>query len=140
MIRDQVIREAGLLDEGYFMYFEDVEFCHRARRHGWSIRHEPTAQVVHLRGGSSPVKSNLAQKKRPPRYYYESRARYFFQVYGQTGPLLANLAWTAGRLVSWLRQLTGRADMSAPDRQWADIWIHWRNPLAPYTHPSKATP
>ena len=140
MIRDQVLRQVGLLDEGYFMYFEDVEFCHRARQHGWTIQHEPAARVVHLRGGSSPVKSSLARKKRPPRYYYESRARYFYQIYGPTGPILANLAWTTGRLISMTRQLLGRTDMSAPEKQWADIWIHWRTPMQSYTHPSKASP
>ena len=45
------------------MYFEDVDFCQRARRAGWNIIHNPNARVVHLRGGSSPVKSQTAKKE-----------------------------------------------------------------------------
>ena len=56
MVRGEIFEQVGLLDEGYFMYFEDAEFCHRARKAGWKILNNPEAHVVHLRGGSSPVK------------------------------------------------------------------------------------
>jgi GT2 family glycosyltransferase len=58
MIRQSVFEQVGLLDDGYFMYYEDVEFCYRARRAGWKIANHPASRVVHLRGGSSSVKSN----------------------------------------------------------------------------------
>ncbi len=92
----------------YFMYFEDVEFCHRAGKAGWKIVHNPAAHIVHLRGGSSPVKKNTTQKKQLPRYFYESRARYFYQVYGWLGLTAANLLWWLGRTISKTRQYLGR--------------------------------
>lgn len=135
LIRDEVFQQVGLLDEGYFMYFEDVEFCYRARKAGWQIVHNPTARVVHLRGGSSPVKEISRLKKRVPRYYYESRARFFYQAYGWLGLTAANLMWCAGRLLSLCRQVFGRADKAAIEKQWLDIWVNWLNPMKPYTPP-----
>jgi len=135
LIKDEVFRQIGLLDEEYFMYYEDVEFCYRASKAGWSIVHNPEARVVHLRGGSSPVKKQTIMKKRVPRYFYESRARYFYQTYGWMGLTAANFLWWAGRMLSKTRQMMGRSDKSAIEGQWLDIWINWLSPLKPYTLP-----
>jgi N-acetylglucosaminyl-diphospho-decaprenol L-rhamnosyltransferase len=135
LIKDDVLRQVGLLDEGYFMYFEDIEFCHRARQAGWMIAHNPAARVVHLRGGSSPVKEQTRKKKRVPKYFYESRTRYFYQTYGWLGLTTANLLWWQGRIVSGTRQLLGRPDKAVVEGQWLDIWSNWLNPLKPYTLP-----
>jgi len=135
LIKDEVFRQVGLLDEGYFMYFEDIEFCHRARQAGWSIAHNPAAHVVHLRGGSSPVKEQTRLKKRIPKYFYESRTRYFYQTYGWLGLTAANMMWWMGRIVSGTRQLLGRSDKAVVEAQWLDIWTDWLNPLKPNTVP-----
>jgi N-acetylglucosaminyl-diphospho-decaprenol L-rhamnosyltransferase len=136
LVRDEVFQQVGLLDDGYFMYFEDVEFCHRARKVGWEIVHNPEARVVHLRGGSSPVKEQTRLKKRVPRYFYESRTRYFYQTYGWLGLTSANLLWWMGRMVSGTRQLLGRPDKAAIEGQLKDIWINWHHPLKHYTPPN----
>lgn len=136
LIRAEVFEEIGLMDEGYFMYFEDVEFCHRAVKAGWRVLYQPAAHVVHLRGGSSPLKSQARLRKRLPRYFYESRTRYFFQTYGRSGLLAANLLWTLGWLISSMRGLlssTYTPDIS--ERQWRDIWTNFTNPLKQYVHP-----
>ena len=135
LIKDEVFQQIGLLDEGYFMYYEDVEFCHRANKAGWSIVHNPEARVVHLRGGSSSVKKQTKLKKRIPRYFYESRTRYYYQTYGWLGLTAANLLWWSGRTISKTRQIMGRSDKAAIEGQWLDIWINWLNPLKPYTAP-----
>lgn len=136
LVRNEVFRQVGLLDEGYFMYFEDVEFCYRARQAGWTIVHDPAARVVHLRGGSSSVKRQTRMKKRVPRYFYESRTRFFFQKYGWLGLTAANLLWWAGRMVSRIRQTLGRSDKSSIERQWLDIWTNWLRPMKPHASPA----
>ena len=83
MVRRQVIDQIGLLDDGYFMYVEDTDYCRRARAAGWEIWYWPASRVVHLRGGSSPVKSLTAKRGRRPRYYYASRSRYLAKFYGR---------------------------------------------------------
>src|SRR5262249_13584969 len=50
MIRREAIEQVGLLDEGYFMYFEDADYCRRARLYGWRVHYCPDARVVHLQG------------------------------------------------------------------------------------------
>jgi N-acetylglucosaminyl-diphospho-decaprenol L-rhamnosyltransferase len=135
LIRDEVIHQVGLLDEKYFMYFEDVEFCHRTRNAGWDILNCPEARVMHLHGGSSSLTKDAAQKKRLPRYYYESRALYFYQTYGWLGLTAANLLWEAGRVLSKFQQMLGRPDKAGIDSKWLDIWINWLTPFKSYTHP-----
>lgn len=135
LVRKEVFDDIGLMDDNYFMYFEDAEFCHRAQKAGWKVLNDPSAHVIHLRGGSSPVKENTKLKKRLPRYYYESRTRYFYQMYGWVGLTTANVLWTIGRLISKTRQLLGRKDKAISEKQWLDIWINWLHPLNNYTHP-----
>lgn len=135
LVKDKVFQQIGLLDEGYFMYFEDVEFCHRARKSGWKIVHNPAARVVHLRGGSSPVKEQTRMKKRIAKYFYESRTRFYYQTYGWLGLTSANLLWWLGRILSGTRQLLGRSDKAANQRQWLDIWTNWLKPLKHYDLP-----
>jgi N-acetylglucosaminyl-diphospho-decaprenol L-rhamnosyltransferase len=136
LIRRKVFDDIGLLDKGFFMYFEDVDFCKRAREAGWNIIHNPEAHVVHLRGGSSPVKSQAAKKKRLPRYFYESRTRYYYKHFGRGGLLAANLLWHLGWLVAMTRKLINRGyQPNICERQWRDIWTNFIHPTAPYIHP-----
>lgn len=136
MIKADVFKAIGLMDEGYFMFYEDVAFAYRAQRAGWKVLNVPQAHVVHLRGGSSPVKSQTQLRKRLPRYYYESRTRYFYQLYGHSGLLVANLLWSLGWGISLLRQLVSSSFRSpVSEAQWRDIWINFFNPLKPYVHP-----
>lgn len=136
MIRREVFEGIGPLDEGFFMYFEDVDFCQRARKAGWGIINNPSAHVVHLRGGSSPVKSQAAKKKRLPRYFYESRSRYYFKYFGRAGLLAANLFWHLGSCIGFLRKLLNPSyQLNICERQGRDIWINFRDPTAPYIHP-----
>ncbi len=136
LIRRQVFEDIGLLDEEFFMYFEDVDFCKRAREAGWGIIHNPEAHVVHLRGGSSPVKSQTAKKKRLPRYFYESRSRYYHKHFGLFGLFRANIYWHLGWLVAMGRKLFSRNYQSTIcKKQWRDIWTNFCKPAAPSIHP-----
>ncbi len=53
MMRREAISQIGLLDEGYFMYTEEVDWCYRAQKAGWSLYHLPEARVIHLGGQSA---------------------------------------------------------------------------------------
>lgn len=52
-LRAEAMRQVGLFDERYFMYSEEIDLCRRLRAAGWGVRYVPTAEVVHLEGGSS---------------------------------------------------------------------------------------
>jgi hypothetical protein len=128
LIRREVIERVGLMDEGYFMFFDDTDYCRRVRNAGWKILHYPDARIVHLRGGSSPVKSAIAARKRPPAYLYVSRSRYYSKFYGASGLWMANLLWLAGRSISLARELAGNKQSHISELAARDIWTNWRNP------------
>ncbi len=129
LIRREVIETAGLLDEGYFLYLEDVDYCRRARALGWRIAYVPEARALHLHGGSSGLPTALASRARAPAYLYDSRARYFTKYYGRGGLWLANGLWTLARLVSLARELLGSKAPHVCEGEWADIWRGSPGPL-----------
>jgi hypothetical protein len=129
LLRRTAIDAAGPMDEGYFMYFEDADYCARVRRAGLRVVYDPAARVVHLRGGSAPVKALMKAKKRPPAYYYAARTRYFRKWHGPCGHVAANLCWIAGRGVARLRALAGKPAPLICENQGRDHWINWRDPL-----------
>jgi GT2 family glycosyltransferase len=53
MTRAEVIQQVGLMDEGFFMYAEEIDWCIRARKAGWDVYCVPTARIVHHAGGST---------------------------------------------------------------------------------------
>lgn len=130
LVRREVFKDIGLLDEDYFMYFEDIDFCIRARKAGWRILHDPRARVIHLEGGSSDVVSSFHERKRVARFYYESRARYFASHYGgRLGLWLANVLWMLGRSVSLLREVAGSKKPHTAASEGVDNWINCWRPL-----------
>ena len=129
LLSGRMIDALGPLDEGYFLYFEDVEYCMRARRAGWRLVHVPEARMVHFRGGSGPVKKLAGERRRLPGYFYASRSRYFYQAGGRLGLLAANLGWMLGRGIAALRPLTGRERVPGIAGEWRDIWINFLTPL-----------
>src|SRR5947209_3992773 len=53
MLRREVLEQVGLLDEGFFMYFEDMDYCLRTSKAGWKLFYLPQGEIVHLGGMSS---------------------------------------------------------------------------------------
>ena len=83
LIRREVIDQIGYLDEQFFAYQEDADFCFRAREAGWKIYYYPQAQVIHYggRGGSrrEPYHGIYNWHRSFYRYYRKNLARdYFF--------------------------------------------------------------
>jgi hypothetical protein len=53
LCRAEAVREVGLLDEGYWLYMEDLDWCHRFWDAGWKVFYEPAGIALHVKGGSS---------------------------------------------------------------------------------------
>ncbi|HEV2962955.1 MAG TPA: glycosyltransferase family 2 protein [Candidatus Angelobacter sp.] len=53
MLRREAMEQVGMLDEGFFMYFEDMDYCVRLQNAGWKMYYLPQGEIIHLGGGSS---------------------------------------------------------------------------------------
>ena len=111
MFRTQALRETGLFDDGFFLYFEEVELMHRLRRKGWTIRHVPDSRVVHIEGAATGVGAAAAERPLPP-YWYRSRRRYFELSGGFPSLIAANIASLAGQAIAGLKRRVGRPPAS----------------------------
>jgi GT2 family glycosyltransferase len=72
-VRREAVNEFGLLDEGFFMFAEDLDWCKRCWEAGWRVAFCPAAQAIHYRGGSSKKKDAvwlaLTQQRSVLRYW-----------------------------------------------------------------------
>ena len=108
MIRRDVFESISLLDEDYFMYYEEVDFCKRAAAAGWQCWYVPESRVVHLVGQSSGVTKRNAGPRRLPRYVYDSKYHYWRKNHGKLVAAVAHAAWFLGYGTLRLRRmLTG---------------------------------
>lgn len=82
MIRASVIASVGGLDESYFLYFEETDFCWRALRAGFRTWYVPESRVMHILGQSTNVTGPAEGSRRLPSYWFESRRRYFVVTFG----------------------------------------------------------
>lgn len=60
LMRAEALQAAGLLDEAFFMYGEDLDLCYRIKEKGWRIVYHPQVTVVHVKGASSRKSSRRA--------------------------------------------------------------------------------
>lgn len=121
MIRRAVFDAVGLLDDGFFMYFEEVDFCRRALDGGWPCWYVPESRVVHLVGQSSDVTSASGARKRRPRYWFDARQRYFLTHHGRARTLLANLLHVGAFASFRLRSRLQRKPDNDPERLLWDL-------------------
>jgi N-acetylglucosaminyl-diphospho-decaprenol L-rhamnosyltransferase len=122
-IRREVLDAVGPLDEDFFLYFEEVDYCVRARRHGWTCWLLAAARITHVEGAATGIR----RMRRRPSYWYESRRRFFVKSYGVLGLILADLLWAVGRTTLLLRRalrLGGRQSIAGePARLTVDLLL-----------------
>jgi hypothetical protein len=72
MVRRDALDQVGLLDEDYFLFLEETDWCYRMKRAGWKVYHVPQAEVYHFQG-----KSAETVKKEARIEFYRSRYHFF---------------------------------------------------------------
>lgn len=109
LIRRATLDEVGLLDESYWMYVEEVDWCYRCRQAGWSIWQVPQAEVVHVAGASTSQfkgRSLVALHRSRLQFFtkhYSPRRRRWNERIVRAGMLWATLS-------TWRERLRGRLD------------------------------
>jgi GT2 family glycosyltransferase len=128
VLRRVVLEQCGLLDEGFYLYFEDADLCRRARAAGFACWYLPSSRVVHLVGRSSGVV--FGQPRRLPAYWFQARRRYFVKHHGRVYATAADIAWTLGFLLWRIRRPLQRKPDGDPPHVLGDRWRHsalWHN-------------
>jgi GT2 family glycosyltransferase len=84
LVRGEVLDQIGLLDERYFMYAEDLDFCYRAKQQDWQVWYNAAVTILHYKGRSSRQRSTFAnvQFYQTMRLFHDKhyKARTFFLV------------------------------------------------------------
>jgi N-acetylglucosaminyl-diphospho-decaprenol L-rhamnosyltransferase len=92
MIRRTALDAIGGFDENYFLYFEETDFCLRAKKAGLSTWYVPESRVMHVAGQSTKVTERNTPTKRLPAYWFESRRHYFVVTYGMPYAMAVDVA------------------------------------------------
>lgn len=92
LCRAEAVREVGLLDEGYWLYMEDLDWCHRFWDAGWKVFYEPAGVALHVKGGSSA--SRRAPKQEIA--FHRGMGRFYRRFDAPGGNPLLNAAVYAG--------------------------------------------
>lgn len=119
MIRREVLERVGLLDEDLFTYFDDVDYCLRAKRAGWGTWYVPESRIIHLVGKTTGITEENAKPKRIARYWFLARRHYYLKNYGAAYSAVADLAAIGGQSLWRLRAfLTRKPDHDPPCLLW----------------------
>lgn len=119
IVRREVFDRLGLIDEQYFMYYEELDFCLAAHRAGYGCWYVPSSRVMHLVGSISQLGDNRKHHKRRPGYWFEARRRYFVKNHGRFYAALADAVFLIG-FTSWRirRRIQRKPDTDPPQLLW----------------------
>jgi len=120
IVRREVFESIGLMDDEYFLYYEETDFCLRANRAGWPCWYVPESRVVHFPGQSTGVTTPGA-RKRLPQYWFDSRRRYFVKNHGWLYTALADAAWVFGFVLWRGRRVIQRKPDEDPPKYLSDF-------------------
>jgi N-acetylglucosaminyl-diphospho-decaprenol L-rhamnosyltransferase len=115
MIRWSVIDQIGGFDENYFLYFEETDFCLRARKAGFSTWYVPESRVMHIAGQSTNVTAPKAALERLPAYWFASRRRYFAINHGMRYAMITDAVAALAHGLGFLKRVAlGRRHQGIP--------------------------
>lgn len=121
LIRTALLEEVGFLDEGFFVYYEDMDFARRIVQSGWGMRFVPEAIIWHAVSASSGGQNSPAE-----RYWMgQGSGRYFRK---HASPLRLLLIILPYRLISAIKttvKLISRGRWRAAAAYWLGLWRGW---------------
>lgn len=118
LVRTAALAQIGLMDEGFFMYSEETDWCYRCRQAGWQVAFAPQAVIIHLGGGSTrQVKAKMLAE------LYRSRVRFFRKHYGPLPATGLRALLLGMNLVKLARAALPRRAAGTPPLPW-DLLRH----------------
>jgi N-acetylglucosaminyl-diphospho-decaprenol L-rhamnosyltransferase len=108
MIRPAAFDRIGGFDENYFLYFEETDFCNRARQAGYTTWYVPESRVMHIMGQSTKVTDEKVTLQRYPAYWFQSRTRYFAVTFGVVHAMVIDLVAVLANCLGLMKRLALR--------------------------------
>jgi GT2 family glycosyltransferase len=118
MIRRTVVDAVGLLDEGFFMFGEEVDFCYRATQAGWKVYLVPSEPVTHVRAGSTGKTSERTLR------LYRGKLRFASKHNSWVGrQMVAAMIWSSvvGKLMVYSLFSLARPRLASTRRFWWQV-------------------
>jgi GT2 family glycosyltransferase len=108
-MRRDALEQVGGMDESFFFYGEDIEFCHRFHRRGWRVHYDPAAAITHI-GGSSSDPTRVAKKQKNV-FMWQARYQVQRKCFGRLAAVTVRAADIAAFGVRKLKMLlTGKSN------------------------------
>jgi GT2 family glycosyltransferase len=97
LVRREALEEVGLLDEGYWLYMDDLDWCMRFHRAGWKVWYDGGVSVLHVKGGTTVTEHRTARHRAVPQTlaFHRSMGRFYRKFYAGRRPLLDALIYLA---------------------------------------------
>lgn len=118
LIRREVFEAIGLMDDGFFLYYEETDFCLRALRAGWPTAYVVDSSVTHIGSVSTGIQD---MSKPTPLFWYASRHYYFLKNHGRLALWAANFVYIVGGLIRRLRSFIMRRPSHEPKGHMRDF-------------------
>ncbi len=96
LVRCEVIRKVGLLDEDYFMYAEDLDWSYRIKKAGWKILYVPDVKITHFKKQSGRQNISREERKKATDYFYQTMKLFYRKHYQKRYPFFVNWLMTLG--------------------------------------------
>lgn len=100
IIKQEAIEKVGLMDERYFLWFEEVDYCRRVKETGAEVWYSNAAECIDL-VGQSFKQVDLAIKQR---YFRDSMLKYFKKWHSPLAYWILKLCWPIGLLLAWVAE------------------------------------
>jgi N-acetylglucosaminyl-diphospho-decaprenol L-rhamnosyltransferase len=115
LIRPAVFTAISGLDENYFLYFEETDFCYRAKQAGFPTWYVPESRVMHIRGQSTTLTDMTKGPRRMPGYWFESRRRYYAVTFGIGHAIAIDVVTALAHSLGLVKRIfQGRMDTAVP--------------------------
>lgn len=125
LVRRSTFEQTGLFDEGFFLYFEEIDFCHSARKAGIKACFVANAPITHLGGASTGMTDTT---RRMPAYWFDSRYRYFRKHHGVVYATGCDLARAFGMVIWYAKERAlGRPRTGRPHLLRDLLSASWKN-------------
>lgn len=121
MVKRQVFEQIGLMDENYFLYYEETDYCLQAKRAGWECWYVPKSRVFHVVGASTGLVDRPPEPRRIPRYWFESRRRFFIKNRSRLYAIATDLVWMLSYALWRVRRVLQRKQGFEPPQLFADF-------------------